>query len=104
MLTDQDLIEIASVVKGAGGGEVVEHSLKETGAGFRFDLMCGEEKAIAVCEALVDAGVQHSTRDEKPEYKLIGTNGASLVTVIWTLLDLTLPVFAGDTLAQTTNG
>lgn len=96
ILSETEKAKIAQIVSDAGAGDIAEHSLKSTGGGFRFELTCGEDLAIKACEALLDAGVQHSTRDNAPEYKLSGTTGGDNVTVTWLLLDMSKPVFSGD--------
>lgn len=100
-ISPQDAARIALVIENAGAGQIVPDSLKRTGSGIRFELTCTADEAMKACHALLDAGLQHDTSDDKPEFRFDEhTDEGNGIKVLWNFPDMGAGVFAGDVAKQ----
>ena len=61
------------------------YNLRIEGNTIRFKTYAGKKRANEACKALLEAGLQSTPDDGKPEFEVSGTEGANRVDVKWFL-------------------
>lgn len=86
MLNKDNVTKLLDIAKKTINTAVIR-DLKYEDGNLTFNTHSGEAATKKICEALADAGLQHTLDDGKGEFFISGSDGASLMNVRWPMSD-----------------